>query len=77
MQSNVVKAFRQRLVRAGFSCISIWERSNGSYCVDCMAPFTFENISVVLTEIQMQNIPRTVWFEDYSGGSQNSDPFTI
>lgn len=69
MQSNVVKAFRQRLVRGGFSTISIWERSDGSYFVDCFAPRTFEKISLVLTETQMQNIPRTVWFEDLSGGS--------
>lgn len=77
MQSNVVKAFRQRLVRAGFSTISIWERSDGSYFVDCFAPKTFEKISLVLSEAQMQNIPRTVWFDDFMGGTHNCDPYTI
>lgn len=77
MQSNIVKAFRQRLVRGGFSTISIWERSDGSYFLDCFAPRTFEKISLVLTETQMQNIPRTVWFENFSEGSQNSDPYTM
>lgn len=37
MQSNEVKAFRQRLVRAGFSDIIIYEQ-NSSVSVSCYDP---------------------------------------
>lgn len=62
MQSNVVKAFRQRLVRAGFTDIRIWDNFNGSYDVRCYSP---DNILINkrLTEVQMNCIPRVVWFD--------------
>lgn len=62
MQSNVVKAFRQRLVRGGFTHIYIWNNYNGKYSLDCVSP-QGKYIRKELTENQMLNIPRTVWFD--------------
>lgn len=62
MENNIVKAFRQRLKRAGFTDISIYSQFNGSYFVsfrdkagkcDCRE----------MTEIQMNNTPHLVWFD--------------
>lgn len=62
MENNIVKAFRQRLKRGGFTDISIYNRCKGEYTVsffdrdgkyDCR----------VMTEIQMQNTPHLVWFD--------------
>ncbi len=63
MQNNVVKAFRQRLIRGGFSDISIYYCGNGEYIVyatdsNCV---TFRRR---LNEIQMNAIPRIVWFDN-------------
>lgn len=62
MQSNVVKMFRQRLVSAGFTNISIYDCGYGSYSVNCISP---DGVFIRrrLTEIQMCAIPRLVWFD--------------
>ncbi|MBQ8740614.1 MAG: hypothetical protein IJY79_03585 [Clostridia bacterium] len=62
MENNVVKAFRQRLKRGGFTDISIYDQCNGTYAVH------FRNRDGVcdrreMTEIQMQNTPHLVWFD--------------
>lgn len=64
MQNKVVKAFRQRLVRAGFTDISIYNNYRGTYYVRCVSP-EGKAIQVQLTETQLDNIPRVVWFDDY------------
>lgn len=38
MQSNVVKAFRQRLVRCGFTCVRIFDYGQGLYRVSYVSP---------------------------------------
>lgn len=64
MQNNVVKAFRQRLVRGGFTDISIFERYDKSYSVYC-TDREYNTIRAHLTLEQMECIPRIVWFDDY------------
>lgn len=64
MQNKNVKAFRQRLVRAGFVDISIYKNYRGIYYVRCVSP-EGKSIQVQLTEIEMNYIPRIVWFDDY------------
>lgn len=65
MQNNVVKSFRQRLVRGGFTDISIYDNYRGKYYVRCVSP-EGKSIQVQLTEVEMDNIPRTVWFDNYT-----------
>ena len=65
MQINEVKAFRQRLVRAGFFDVWIFNRYDGTYSVECSR---LENGMVkyykrVLTVVEMDALPRVVWFE--------------
>ena len=62
MQNNTVKAFRQRLVRAGFTDICISNSYRGYYFFSCISPDGVK-IERLLTEIEMINIPRTVWFD--------------
>lgn len=62
MDNNIVKAFRQRLKRGGFTDVSIYDQCNGKYTV------TFRDINGrydrrEMTEIQMQNTPHLVWFD--------------
>lgn len=65
MQRNEVKAFRQRLIRAGFEDISVYNNCNGTYTVYCTAPDgTKIRLSSVTLEY-MNNTPRTVWFPEY------------
>ncbi len=62
MQRSEVKAFRQRLVRAGFKDICIYEQFLGVYIVSCRSEYG-ERINKVMTIGQMNNTPRTVWFD--------------
>lgn len=62
MQCKEVKAFRQRLERAGFTDISIFKEFDGDFIVSCRSK-TGDLINKVLTIPQMQNIPRKVWFD--------------
>lgn len=62
MQNNIVKAFRQRLVRAGFQDIGIYDLGNGCYKV-CVISSTGEYIRRNMTLLEMHNTPRTVWFD--------------
>lgn len=66
MQKNEVKAFRQRLVRAGFFDISIFERSDGSYSVYCSryVDGSIVNYREVMSLERMICIPRVVWFDN-------------
>ena len=62
MENNIVKAFRQRLKRGGFSDISIFGQCNGTYRVyfcDSHGNRDYRE----MTEIQMQNTPHLVWFD--------------
>lgn len=72
MQSNVVKAFRQRLVRAGFTSIYISRLRGGKYSLICKPPKNNSTLKALseggyicreLTELQMNALPRVVWFE--------------
>lgn len=62
MENNVVKAFRQRLKRGGFTDISIYNQCNGKYTVHFRHPNGVCD-SRVMTEIQMLNTPHLVWFD--------------
>lgn len=62
MENNIVKAFRQRLKRAGFTDISIYNEFNGSYRV-FFRDKTGKFDGRVMTEIQMKNTPHLVWFD--------------
>ena len=62
MQPNEVKAFRQRLKRAGFDIDYIYETKRGTFVVRCTSPFG-EVIRRELSLLQMSYIPRLVWFD--------------
>ena len=62
MQNNTVKAFRQRLVRGGFTDIQIWNHFNGKFSVSCYSS-DGDYIRKELTEVEMNAIPRIVWFD--------------
>lgn len=62
MQPNEVKAFRQRLKRAGFKIEYIYETNRGIYVVRCTSP-SGEVIRRELSLVQMNNTPRLVWFD--------------
>lgn len=62
MQSNDIKAFRQRLLRAGFRDVSIYDNAYGRYTVYCTSPIG-EKIRRNMTLEEIRNTPRTVWFD--------------
>lgn len=61
MQNNVVKAFRQRLVRFGFTDISIYDEGNGYYRVYCTSSNN-KRFNECLSLIDMRALPRHVFF---------------
>lgn len=61
MQPNVVKAFCQRLGRAGFTDVMIFDCCNGSYILSC-CDRDGKIIRGTLTEVQMRNRSFCVWF---------------
>lgn len=61
MQCNEIKAFRQRLVRAGFYDICIYDTYNG-YNLLCYSPDGVR-INKVMTIDEIRNTPRVVWFD--------------
>ena len=65
MQRNEVKAFRQRLIRAGFNDVSIYDNCNGTYTLYCTSPNGVRIIERSLSVVQMNNIPRLVYFPQY------------
>lgn len=62
MENNIVKAFRQRLKRGGFTEISIYNQYNGTYRV-YFSDRDGNRVSREMTEIQMNNTPHLVWFD--------------
>ena len=62
MQNNEVKAFRQRLVRAGFTDICIFDCYNGLYQVYCTFP-DGKRINKKMSIEEICNTPRVVWFD--------------
>lgn len=62
MENNIVKAFRQRLKRGGFTDISIYNQYNGKYTV-YFRDRDGNRDSREMTEIQMQSTPHLVWFD--------------
>lgn len=62
MQDNIIKAFRQRLIRHGYYDISIYDNFNGTYSL-WFKDSNHQTVSYVLTLEQMANIPRLVWFD--------------
>lgn len=65
MQRNEVKAFRQRLIRAGFEDISVYDNFDGTYTVYCTAPDGMKIRLPRVTLEYMNATPRTVWFPEY------------
>lgn len=62
MQANFIKAFRQRLVRAGFTDIRIYDDYNGRYTVWCTDPGG-KKIRASMTQGEIENTPKVVWFD--------------
>ena len=62
MQEKEVRAFRQRLVRGGFTDISIYDNAYGRYTVYCTS-WTGEKIRRNMTIAEMINTPHLVWFD--------------
>lgn len=62
MQNKKVRAFRQRLVRGGFTDISIYDNAYGRYTVYCTSP-DGEKIRRNMTIVEMNNTPHHVWFD--------------
>lgn len=61
MQSNVVKAFRQRLVRGGFKNVRITNLHNGFYAVRFIPPLGSYYIYSEISEVTMSRLPRISW----------------
>ena len=61
MQIKEVKAFRQRLIRAGFKVNYIY-RYGSLYDVSVIAP-NGERIERCMSVIEMNNTPHLVWFD--------------
>lgn len=61
MENNIVKAFRQRLKRGGFSDIKIYNHFDGTYSVNFRYNGKYQRRTMTL--IQMQNTPHLVWFD--------------
>ncbi len=59
MQSNIVKAFRQRLIRAGFTSVSI-DCYGGFYFVSCVSP-DGDRVSKHMDEREMMCSPRRTY----------------
>lgn len=65
MQDNRVKAFRQRLVRAGFTDISIFADGNDQYTVYATDRFGLK-YRECMSVIRMESLPRITWFHEDS-----------
>ena len=61
MQRNEIKAFRQRLVRAGFYDISIYETYKG-FNLYCYSPDGVK-INKDMSIEEIRNTPHLVWFD--------------
>lgn len=61
LQNNIIKAFRQRLFRAGFRDISIYNLRYGFYSVSCTSP-TGESITRRMSLAEIEKSPRRVFF---------------
>ena len=62
MQVNEVKAFRQRLIRAGFKVKYICHYRGDLYDI-CVIDSNHKIITKRLSVLQMLCIPRVVWFD--------------
>ena len=62
MQNNTVKAFRQRLIRAGFKVKYIYHYRGDLYDI-CVIDSDYNIIKRKLSLIEMDCIPRVVWFD--------------
>lgn len=62
-QPDFVKAFRQRLVRNGFENIIIHDNFDGTYYVNVIDRYGTLFIRPKMTELQIRNTPRLVWFD--------------
>lgn len=62
MQRNEIKAFRQRLVRAGFRNIMIYRFGYNSYQVSCISSSGLR-INRTMTLYEIINTPCVVWFD--------------
>ena len=61
MDNKIIKAFRLRLKRAGFTCITIYDNCNGIYAVQCKIGDSF--ISRCMTTEEIINTPHLVYFD--------------
>lgn len=61
MQCSEIKAFRQCLVRDGFSGITIFDTCNG-YILSCISPDGIVIYNFFTIE-EIKNILRDVWFD--------------
>lgn len=59
MQPNYVKAFRQRLIRSGFTDVTI-DIFNGVCFVSCLSP-DGERVRKHLTESEVRSSPRRIY----------------
>lgn len=63
MQPDFVKAFRQRLVRAQFTDISIYDNGNGTFDLDCRDSSGNYIRVHRMTKEKIINTPHLVWFD--------------
>lgn len=61
MDNKIIKAFRLRLKRAGFTFITIYDNCNGTYAVQCNKGDLFYSRRMTTEEII--NTPHLVWFD--------------
>lgn len=62
MQNNDIKAFRQRLVRGGFTNIRIYHYKFDLYSVYCISS-SGEIIDRLMSIFEIRNTPHEVWFD--------------
>ena len=65
MQLPEVKSYRQRLIRAGFTDVSIYDNYKGTYPVYCTALNVTKIVECSVTITQMNATPRLLYFPKY------------
>ena len=63
MQRNEIKAFRQRLTRAGFTNIHISSFADDMYYVSCQSS-DGDKFIYIMSIVEINNTPHLVWFDD-------------
>lgn len=64
MQQDFIKAFRERLRRAGFTDVRIYKEYYSRYIVWCTGPDGKTEYRALMTKEQIEATPKLVWFDE-------------